>query len=99
MQQHQDLKLNPSKFFTVLHVSAYSAIIRYAEIWGNCAFCVNAVGIYVFTMFLNEVNLVPPSVPHVLSFLVYLLPTKCAVSYGCMINGKQLKINSSHGIY
>jgi hypothetical protein len=75
MQQYQDLK-----FITALHVSAYSTIIRCSEIQGTCcALCATGISFFIFTMFLNEVNVVPPSMPHVLSFLVHLLPIKCAV--------------------
>jgi hypothetical protein len=80
MQQYQDLKLNPSKIRTALHVSAYSAITRCVEIRGNCcAFHANAIEVFVFTMLSNEVSVVPPPMPHVSSFLVCLLCIKRAV--------------------
>jgi hypothetical protein len=45
------------KFDTALHVSAYSAIIRCVETEGNCcAFRAPAIRVFVFTVFLNEVN-------------------------------------------
>jgi hypothetical protein len=45
------------KFVTALHVSAYSAIIRCAEIRGNsCAFRATAICVFAFTLFLNEVS-------------------------------------------
>jgi hypothetical protein len=51
-----------------LHVSAYSATIRCVDIRRNCrAFRATAIGVFIFTMFLNEVNVVTPSMPHVLS--------------------------------
>jgi hypothetical protein len=62
------------KFITAPHVSAYSAIIRCFEIWENCcAFYAAAIAGFIFTVFLNEVKVVPPPVSHVLSFLVCLL--------------------------
>jgi hypothetical protein len=65
MEQYQDLK-----FVTALHVSVYSAIIRCVEIMGNCCgFHATVFGVFVFTVFLTEVNVVPPSVPHVLPLL------------------------------
>jgi hypothetical protein len=64
MQQYRDLK-----YLTALHVTAYSSIIRYFEIRGNCcAFRATKIGVYVFTVFLNEVNVVPHSMPNVFSF-------------------------------
>jgi hypothetical protein len=67
MQQYQYLKFNIFlKFVTALNVSAYSAIIKCFEIRGNfCAFRATAIRVFVFTVFLNEDNVVPPSVPHV----------------------------------
>lgn len=62
------------KFVTALHVSAYLAVIRCVKIWGNCrAFRITAIRVFVFAVFLNEVNVGPPPMPHVLSFLVPLL--------------------------
>jgi hypothetical protein len=58
------------KFVTALHVSAYLAIMKCIEIRGNCcAFRATAVRVFVFTVFLNIVNVVPTSVSHVLPFL------------------------------
>jgi hypothetical protein len=68
------------KVVTALHVSACSPI-RCPEIRGNCcAFRATAIGV-VFTVFLNEVNAVLPSMPHVLPFffLVCLLCIEYAV--------------------
>jgi hypothetical protein len=63
MQQYQDLK-----FVTALHVSTYSAIIRCVQIPRNfCAFCATAIGVFAFIIFLNEVDVLPPSMPHLLS--------------------------------
>jgi hypothetical protein len=40
----------------------------YLEIWQNCcAICAAVIGVFVFTAFLNGVNVVSPSMPHVLS--------------------------------
>jgi hypothetical protein len=36
------------------------------------------IGVFIFTRFLNKVNVVPPSMPHLLSFLACLLSIKCA---------------------
>jgi hypothetical protein len=57
------------KFVTALRVSAYRSIIRCAEIrWNLCASRDAAIGIFVFTVFLNEVNvLVCFSMPYVLT--------------------------------
>jgi hypothetical protein len=50
------------KFATELHVSAYSAIARGGEIRGNCcAFRATVISVFVFTMVLHEVNVIPPS--------------------------------------
>jgi hypothetical protein len=69
MQQYHDLK-----FITALHVSAYSAIIGCAEIQGNCcAFRATTIGVFVFTVFLNEVNVLPSS------FLICLCLQVCSV--------------------
>jgi hypothetical protein len=68
IQQYKDLNLNPFlKFVTALYVSPYSAIIRFVEIRGNsCAFRVTAIRVFVFTMVLNEDNVlhVVTSTPH-----------------------------------
>jgi hypothetical protein len=58
------------KTVTALHVWAYLAILRYAATQGNCrAFCTTAIGVFVFTGFLNEANVIPSFMPHVLTFL------------------------------
>jgi hypothetical protein len=50
MQQYQDLN-----FVTELHVSAYAAVIRFFEIQGICcAFRTTAIGVFLFTVVLNE---------------------------------------------
>jgi hypothetical protein len=45
------------KFIIALYVSAYSVIIKCAEIQGNCCvFCTTVIGVLAFIIFLNEVN-------------------------------------------
>jgi hypothetical protein len=69
-QQYQDLKFSPFKTVTALHVWAYLVILGCVETRGNCcAFHTTAIGVLMFTVFLNVVNVVPPSMPHVLAFL------------------------------
>jgi hypothetical protein len=63
MQQYQDLELNP---FKIRHCTTCFGLLGHHQ--ARCVFRATAIGVFVFTVFLNEVNVVPPSMPHVLSF-------------------------------
>jgi hypothetical protein len=65
---------------SALHVSAYLDIIRCVEIRGNnCNFRATVIGVFMLARFLNEVNAVPPSMPHGVSLLIRLLLIECKV--------------------
>lgn len=61
------------QFFSALYVSANWTVVGCAEI------CATAIGVFAFVMFLNEDNIIPPSMPHIWSFsgmpAVYLVWT------------------------
>jgi hypothetical protein len=53
----------------------------------NCsAFCATAIGVSIFVIFLNEVRVVPPSLPYVLSFFgVPVFCLVCSVDVICLL--------------
>jgi hypothetical protein len=96
MQQYRGLKLNIFKFVTALHFLAYLAIIRCIEIVGNCcAFRAAEIIVFIFILFLNKVNLVPPPVPHVLPSWLPVAYQVCSVDFVCdiVVDGKEVNIN------
>jgi hypothetical protein len=69
MQHYYDLQIILLKFVTALRFSTYAIIIRRVEIRVNCCtFHVAEIGVFIFTLFLHEVNAVPLLMSHVLSF-------------------------------
>jgi hypothetical protein len=79
MQQCQDFRLNP---FKICHCTTCFGLLGHHQVrWigGNCfAFRATVIGVSVFTVFLKEVNVVPPSVPKALFvFLVCLSSVPC----------------------
>lgn len=73
-----DISLFFSLSFTALHISAYLAIISCVEIRGNCCvFHATATVVFIFTALHNEVNIGPPSVPHILT--LFGMPVACHV--------------------
>jgi hypothetical protein len=57
MQQYQNLKSNAFTIITALHVRPTRPSSGALKFWRNCCtFRATAVGVFVFTVFLNEVN-------------------------------------------
>jgi hypothetical protein len=70
MRQYQDFKI--TIIFKIRHCATCCSLLDHLQVRRNSGelLCLRAtnIGGFVFTMFLNEVNVVPPSVQHVLYF-------------------------------
>jgi hypothetical protein len=82
MQQYQDLKFNP---FKIRNCTTCFGLLGHHKVRGNCcAFHATAIRGFVFTLFLNEVDVVSPSMSHVLSFW------GCSVTHAFLCTWRQL---------